>query len=251
MAPDVVNKPQDWSAWLLDNGGLPVAAKAPPVLAAPQNQSLQAQVMNILESTAHHMSKGSTKDGFFPHKYIKRGDEKKLATLNSITLPEYIWGVFAMIKDADVPSNIKPALLQHVDAIVEDCRDYEWPVVRRWSEEVFSLVAENRLPCGWHSTNKIELLRISMSKVAAARLGQHRESVSKQRSGPHNDNWRGGPPCHAFNSRDGCNQPSGHVVNGRRMQHVCAFCFFSNGSTFHHPEANCRNKTRGQVSHFQ
>lgn len=105
------------------------------------------------------MSKGMPKDGFFPHKYIKRGDEKSLMTLNSLTLPEHIWGIFAMIKDRAVPTSIKPALLQHIDEVVEDCRDYDWPTaVRRWSEEVFSLVAENRLPKGWLSTDKFNYL---------------------------------------------------------------------------------------------
>lgn len=113
-----------------------------------------------------------------------------------------------MIKDPEVPTSIKPALLQHVDEIVEDCREYEWQAVRRWSEEIFSLVAENRLPCGWHSASKIQLLRISLSNVPAAKLSHHRDN-SKQRSGP-SDGWKGGPPCHAFNARDGCNLPSGH-----------------------------------------
>lgn len=155
-----------------------------------------------------------------------------------------------MIKDTQVPNSIKPTLLQHVDEIVEDCRDYEWSAVRHWSEEVFSLVAENRLPCGWPSTNKIQLLRISLSKVPNEKLSNHQDVFPRPRAAAQQDNWKGGPPCHAFNACDGCNLPAGHLLNSRRMQHVCAFCFFTNGSTFHHPEVNCRNKNSSQNNHF-
>lgn len=44
-----------------------------------------------------------------------------------------------MLKDSSVANDIKPALLDHVEQICDDCREYNWnSAVRRWSEEMFS-----------------------------------------------------------------------------------------------------------------
>lgn len=174
-------KPDDWSAWILASGDLlPPAGTLPASIKEfPQDSQLQAQVKSIIESSATSLSKGMAKSGEFPFSYVKRGDEKKRATINTCSLPEHIWGIFAMIKDPAVPNDIKPALLQHMEEVVEDCREYEWPAVRRWSEEIFSLVAEGRLPGGWKATSKIQMLRITLSKVITAKLHNGKDFTGK------------------------------------------------------------------------
>lgn len=197
------------------------------------------------------MSKGTVKKGF-PYSYVRRGDEKKHATINSVTLGEHVWGILAMIKDKDVPDSIKPVLLEHLDEVAEDSMDYEWSAVRRWSEEIFSLVLEGRLPQGWFSTSKIQLLRMSIARTSTAKLsppsaGERTRSFANQ---GFPDNKKGAPPCVAYNSTEGCTFQQAHVVNGRRRQHICAYCFSASGATFYHSEQNCRNKNRDKAHHF-
>lgn len=263
--PDV-NKNKDWSTWLLaesdfatrsqpGSGFVPTSAKD-----VVYNEDLEAQAAQIYESTPAQISKGMIKTGFFPFKYVTRGPEKRKATMNSLSLAKHIWGIFSMIKDPTVPSGIKPALLNHVDQIVDDCRQYDWATaVRPWSEEVFALVAEGRPPHGWASTDEIRFLRITMSRVSTARLQAPRE-VQAPRDHHHKpktvsatstsaDITKGGPPCPDFNSNSGCSLPSGHLAHGKKMIHICSFCLMNAAATFPHSEAVCRNKAPA-TAHF-
>lgn len=251
-----VNNSEAWSTRVLEAGASGALASSSRPISTKEAVSLdvQAQVKDILESTASHLSKGTSKPHNFPYEYIVRGD-RKVAAPNSVTLAEHIWGILAMIKDPAVNSAIKPALLDHLDEVAEDCRDYDWATaVRKWSEEVFALVAEKRMPRGWFSTDKIQLLRVSLSKVSTARLATAKDQVNQKSQGSTgataNDYWKAGPPCKAFNSKDGCDLQAGHLVNGRRVQHVCAYCFVSAAATFPHSEQSCRNKFRDRNHHF-
>lgn len=156
-----------------------------------------------------------------------------------------------MIHDPCVTEKTKPALLHHIQEVAED---YDWATaVRPWSEEIFSLVAENRLPEGWLDVGKIQLLRMSISRTSTAKFGAQKDYKSRQsQSGTHQngDNWKGGLPCLPYNSAEGCSLPSGHTIAGRRMQHICANCFHATGATYPHPEVNCRNKNRNRPHHF-
>lgn len=134
------------------------------------------QVQQIIATASHQLSQGVGKQGFFPHKYISRGPEWRRATLNSLSTQEHATGIFLMIDDARVPKKIKPHLLNHVQEVLDDACHYDWPnAVRRWSEEVFSAIAENRLKEGWEAHNTIQMMRMSPSRAYSARLGFTKE----------------------------------------------------------------------------
>lgn len=84
-----------------------------------------------------------------------------------------------MIDDPEVDPAIKPNLITHMKEVAEDCCDFELSTnVRRWSEEVFDLVAQRRLPEGWNSSDRIQNLRTGMSRAEGARLYSHREPTT-------------------------------------------------------------------------
>lgn len=145
--------------------------------------------------------------------------------------------------------------------MIEDSCDFEWDSVRRWSEEVFTLIAENRLPGGWSATSRIQMLRMTISRSLLHRAYPPRDNTQR-------DNWRqhpiqqyaqqqtqsveapkNGPPCTAYNGPSGCPLPAGHVVNGRKVQHVCTFCLYNSCAAYTHPEFQCRNKNRYPPPH--
>lgn len=130
---------------------------------------------------------------------------------------------------------------------------FQWPAVRRWSEETFSLIAENRLPNGWYSSHRIQLLRVSMSRIDNAKINFDTDISAQRRQPPlvqQTDALKGGPPCPAFNSQSGCNQQSGHIVGGRRMLHICSYCLVQCSTGYQHSEATCRNKIKFGKTHF-
>lgn len=155
--------------------------------------SLEDQVRYIMEATPHQLTGKQPTGGFpFPYKYVTRGPEKRRLSFNTVTLAEHIWGIFRMLDDECTDPTIKPFLMAHMKEVAEDACEYKWSThVRRWSEEVFNMIAEKRLPEGWNSTARIQNLRTGMSRVDGARLppavsktvlikrnSQHRHSVS-------------------------------------------------------------------------
>lgn len=180
----------------------------------------------------------------------------KRPTVNSINLQEHLWGITRMIRDDTIPQHVKPYLYLHLEDVIEDACDYEWhSAVCPWSEECFGLVAEKRL--NWEDSARVQLLRMSMSRTSTARVAQNREQGNPQprpRQGyqqPSYDQLRGGPPCTDFNSDRGCQLQSGHMVAGRRMIHICAYCLTNTASLNTHPEVRCRTKQKHANYHFQ
>lgn len=217
--------------------------------------AIDAQVRHIMEATPHQLT-GNIPSGVFPFKKVTRGPEKKKLSFNTVTLAEHMFGMFRILEDSNINPAIKPDIFQHMKEVAEDACEFEWQgYVRRWSEEVFSLMAEGRLPNGWAETAKIQNLRTGMSRVDSARLAIQKEgAISKKQASyaqTHNSEvMRGGPPCQAFNTDQGCSLPSGHVSGGKKQIHVCSYCLLNNAAAHPHSEAVCRNKQRRSTSHF-
>lgn len=207
---------------------------------------IDAQVRHIMENTPHQL-KSTVPVGKFTYKYVTCGPEKKKLGFNSVTLAEHVFGIFCMIDDPEVDPSIKPHLITHMKEVAQDACEFEWSTnIRRWSEEVFDLVAERRLPDGRNSTARIQNLRTGMSRAEGARLPAQKESYNRRynNSNSQPDNLRGGPPCKDFNSNAGCLLQSGHMLHGRRQIHVCAYCLVNNAAAHPHPKAYCLTKQK-------
>lgn len=223
----------------------------------PNDPSLEAQVQQVLINTASHLAKGNQNTGFYPHRYVVRGPEKKKMGLNSLTILEYLHGILKMIKDPAVQSTSKPYIYAHLEEVVEDAQAYDWATaVWPWSEEIFSLINDGALPEGWASQQKIQMLRMTMSRASTARLSapptqSYPPQVKQRQNNNPVDNLKGGSPCIDFNSQHGCQLASGHIVNGHKVVHICAFYLWHSAATYPHPECYCRQRRRYNTgNHF-
>lgn len=115
--------------------------------------------------------------------------------------------------------------------------------------------------------NDIQMLRLTISRAATAKISTvaHKEvlplnalprrqaQLSQHGQNNQQEVLKGGPPCPAFNPNKGCTLNSGHVINGKKMVHVCSFCLFNTSAANTHSESQYRNKIRfGTASgHFQ
>ena len=218
--------------------------------------NIDDQVRSILETTAHHLvAKG--KKGIYPHNHVFKGPKKEKSSLGELSLAEHAWGIMRIIESDKTPADIKPHLVTHLDEVLEDARDFSWPNVRRWSEEIFALVAESRLKGGWANDNRIQMLRMSMSRVAphtsaGAISGQSKSQSSAGRPHPQSatttTELKGGPPCKEYNAGN-CTLQSGHIVDSFRRPHICSYCLTQLSSIHQHPEKECRIKARQVSTH--
>lgn len=263
MAPVLVDKNKGMNQWLINQ-----AAALQPTFSSAQlptsvrdfhdDDDLDSRVQALLATSASNIARGNpTRPGLFPFKYVFRGEDSKKVTMNSLSISDHCWAIFRMIRDESVPADIKPYLLTHVEQVLEDTREYSWHnAVRPWSNQVFSRVAEGRFAHGWASTHEIQLLRISISQTSTAKLANttndHQGTGRQHQLAQANDQMRGGPPCMSYNSQRGCQLPSGHIVNGQKLVHICAYCLFNASATRQHPEFFCRNKQRANIAgnHF-
>lgn len=256
-----------WTAWSTAHEGRDAYFRRAPLPTSTHDLSYDAavdsQVRQLLANSVHNLGKGNSPPYDFPYKYILRGPEKIKATINSVTLPEHLWGIFRMIHDPKTNPDVKPCLMVHVEQIVEDAREYDWDLgVRRWSEEVFSRISEGRLLKGWQSIDEIQRMRmiLAQSKPILARSvpyvqNQQRDNFTKRQPAQtqsQTEILKGGPPCPDYNSATGCTLRSGHIKDGKRLVHVCAFCLLNTSAANTHPEVYCRNKIRltGAPHHF-
>lgn len=256
-ASGINNNNPTWEAWMSTNR--PIASYQSAAAAAPFNTKaaydavIDAQVRQIMENTPHQL-KGNMPHGKFPFNYVTRGPEKKKLSFNTLTLAEHIYGIFCMIDDPGVDPAVKPHLIAHMREVAEDSCNFEWSTnVRRWSEEVFDLVAENRLPQGWNTTARIQNLHTGMSMAEGARLYTQRDPATTRRQFNPNhqaDNLRGGLPCRDYNSPTGCQLQSGHMLQGKRQIHVCSYCLPNTATAHPHSEAHCRTKNKHGAHHF-
>lgn len=264
LRPDPLDTPLAMNTWMLESAGFNNAPK--PLASYPMStrdlawdDDLDRRATATLAATLPTIAKGNVnKPGIFPFKYVYRGADMKRATVNSVTLAEHLWGIFQIIRDGVVDNEIKPFLLIHMEQILEDSREYEWAsAVRPWSEDIFSRVADGRLVKGWSETHDIQNLRMKISQASTAKLAAPREQTQQpQQAQKHQfpnmyDHLRGGPPCVNYNSAKGCLLPSGHMANGKKLVHICAFCLFNSSAARPHSEYYCRNKQRQpQQTHF-
>lgn len=259
--PITKDKNTDMNQWIIGRA-FPTKPAAPgsqlPMSAREfgEQTDLDRKVQTIIANSATNISRGKDRQGLFPYKYVFRGEELKMATMNSLSVADHCWAIFRMVRDDAVSPHIKPHLVTHIEQVLEDARMYNWvSAVRPWSNEVFSRVAEGRLSEGWASYNEIQLLRIAISQASIAKLTPSQQDGQQgfRSTQPSfsNDQLRGGPPCVNFNSQKGCSLPSGHIVNGQKLTHICAYCLFNAAVARPHSEFYCRNKQRQPTTtHF-
>ena len=217
---------------------------------AEADPDIDDQVRTILESTVGHLAVKGKKKGF-PHTYVYRGDKKERTNLGELNISEYCWGLMRVIEDQSLPAEDKPFLVAHLDAILEDSREFPWKNVRRWSEEIFSLVSEKRIKGGWSNENRIEMLRMSISRRygqgpsnSQASLDETKKgSQTAKTSGQPQEHLRGGPPCKDFNNTS-CSLQSCHMVDSVRRPHICNYCLINLSSIHTHAEKECRIKQK-------
>lgn len=262
LTPNVnINNPATWMLPRAVNNPVPTATAGNFPLSSHEfeyDQDLESRVNHILAATAHQFSANNGKPGIFPHRFVSRGPDRRRPAFNTLSLSEYVWGITRIIRDAKVPSDIKPLLYNHIEDIMEDACQFEWAsAVRPWSEEIFTRVAEDRLT--WDNRPEIQLLRMSMARNPAAKIviapentpcqqqyynQQPRQPFANNPNANANDIMKGGPPCEMYNSQQGCTLQSGHFIRGKRMIHVCRYCLFNTSAAHPHPETACRNRVR-------
>ena len=200
-----------------------------------------------------------------PHRYVLRGNRTGKVGLDQSSFPEYVAAMCRMLKDKAMPTSWLVPLQEHLHQLAIMGCTYDWPICRTWSENVFLMIADGRLPYGWDDQYAIKDVQRDATliayeqKVRRATKNGHNENYGRTNATtgsttarsdrpdyarPSYDKDLEGKPCHAWNRGDDCGNNASHGSLPDRSAHICAWCVNKYAKANPHKERDCQNKRR-------
>ena len=233
-----------------------------PVGLPTDNQDLDNTdaINDLLMAAGTALGRKRGKAIFTPHKYVIRGDKMEKVGLGDATFPEYVAALCRMDKDPAVPQAWKEPMRDHLHQMATMASSWEWETCRLWSEQVFTMIDDGRLPHAWDDRYAIKDVQRDACAVGI-RIGstgktqyhakpyvQQTHSVSHQ-GGAHEhrqdyNRETDGKPCNAWNWGNECGFTASHGQHPERRLHICAWCANKYQRTNMHQERVCGNKKR-------
>ena len=200
-----------------------------------------------------------------PHRYVIRGNKGEKISMEEATWAEYFAALSRMVKDRKLPPSWKEHLYEHIHQLATMATVWDWPTCRQWSEAVFTMISDGRLPSGWEDKYAIKdvqrdscllgtrasVKQVSKQGVAESNIRQNEYSAGSSAGGRQKDFIRreynkdsDGAPCRQWNWGNDCGFATSHGMQPERRCHLCAWCALKYGKANVHPEKACQNKRR-------
>ena len=123
--------------------------------------------------------------------------------------------------------------LEHLQQVVEDASNRDWPSVRCWSQATFDAV--ERGAASWEDRQAIQVDRVHHAVMAVrTQPNSHPQPVDRRDI-----------PCRDFNSHSGCHNQKSHPGRTVNFIHVCSMCFQA-GDRHPHPSHSCPRRQSQQ-----
>ena len=209
-----------------------------------------------------------------PNTYITRGDNCHKIGLGEATWPEYFVALKRLAADPELPPHWLPYLYQHEEDLATMALVWDWATCRRWSERVFQMINDSRLPLGWGDRAAIKDVQRDIC-AAGTRANQHIKQLHSNRpdfqrsqstyvpssssnmsasqqpvSTVVNSNKEeynketDGKPCFKWNWGNSCGYAGSHGELPDKHVHICAWCAYRFRRVLFHKEQDCNKKRR-------
>ena len=239
-----------------------VAAFQPPVVAAPPSADhskeveRQLQELQVLQSSdddedpeveapSQRGKSKSLKSGrtitslseikkriAWPHFYVKKGPDRKPAEYDGLTLPEFVHGFLAMLRQERSVGS--PHLWQKVSLLSDLMRDSEnfgWGAAHAFFGTIMEEFEQDNLT--WADSAQIAEKRCE--HLLTLKVQNANSSAPSKRV----------RYCGPF-QQGRCSFAKDHVTQKGLVAHICAHCFKSSGALFPHPEKECKKKAEAK-----
>ena len=204
------------------------------------------------KSTTASRKKGIPHDYVFPYELVDRGEAAHVVKKADATREEYVLGLKRLESHPNFPSHALKALSKHQIQVAQDNCQLPWPVVRRYSEEIFSRIADGRLAAGWHDEAQINAVRLEVIAMAKFNSSDASASDNKPQNRSHQDPKNPfdketmGAPCLVWNrDPDKCEKAKrgeSHGSGNQKYAHICGFCAYVRKVVAPHAEQKCYSK---------
>ena len=231
----------------------PMTRRRRPPIATDSNAATTAEeavrlIIAAADGKATKRKKGIPTNYIFPYDLVERGEDAKTVKKGEATQEEYTLGLKRLETEDGFPEHALQALSNHQEWVAHDNCNLSWPVVRMYSEEIFTRIADGRLPRGWMDEAAINAVRVEVIATTAHNPIQGRQQSSRQTSsvGTAYDKATHGAPCPAWNrGADRCTKAEkglSHGSGAQRMAHICGYCANVRHVVTNHTEAACYSK---------
>ena len=214
-------------------------------------------------STGSDSRKGTSP--LLPHLFVIRGSKREKIAVGDANMPEYFAALFKMVKSEEVPSSWTDHLYEHMHNIAVMACEWDWHTCRLWSEKVFDMIDDGRLPHAWADHYAVKDIQRDAYAVGN-RVNQQKRSNNNTRSAQSNstnsynnshatssgshdsrqdfNRETDGKPCNPWNWGNDCGNSASHGEGQERKVHVCAWCANKYRRANVHKEKDCLNKKR-------
>lgn len=237
--------------------------EGPITLDARDDESTEA-VNKLLEAAGSAITKKKGNAIFAPHRYVIRGNKNERIGMEEATWPEYFAALCRMTKDRKLTTAWTEHVADHMHQLATMACTWDWHTCRQWSETVFIMIADGRLPAAWSDRYAIKDVQRDICAVgtrleklkpatkttkrtetsnAAATTNNYEPKAPGEYTKPEYNKEVDGKPCHDWNWGD-CSFATSHGLQPDRHCHLCAWCAQTYKRANVHPEKACLNKKR-------
>ena len=215
------------------------------MIQAQVDQRLRDLVDENKSGTKIKSLRGGSVDVIVPHRvkwpqeYVLSGTKKERVQYDNLSVTQWVAGFCRIMKEESNVEN-KEHMLDYLIQLLEDANDFSWDVAKA-SHAVLLCRMEQGDVQNYMQDDKID--RIRRAKAQRHMGG----SSSNQNSKFQNQKPTRVTPCLYFN-KGSCTHTKSDDTKVILYKHICATCYTTSGRTFPHPETECRNKTKRNLS---
>ena len=175
----------------------------------------------------------------WPQEYVLAGEKKERVQYDHLSIPQWVAGFCRIMREENDLEN-KNSMLDYLIALFEDVQDFSWDSARA-SHAILLCRMEQGEVKNYTETGKIDRIR-------RANAQRHPAPPSALASGKkQNQKTKKSMPCTYYN-QGSCSFNRTHDTKGVTYKHICSACFATGGKVYTHPENECRNKNRKNLS---
>ena len=164
---------------------------------SPRETAVEAVrlIVAAADGKGNQRKKGISVKYLFPFDLVERCDEGKAIKKGDASREEYTLGLKRLETQPGFSSSAINALLRHQEMVAQDNCSLAWATVRRYSEEIFTQVADGRLPRGWWDEEAINAVRVEMIAMAC---NAPPPAIPAPAAAPADQRWQRAPDRGAF-----------------------------------------------------
>ena len=165
----------------------------------------------------------------WPHLYVYKGQNRKPAAYEDLTLAEFSYGVLCQITSKKTGKKTKEHLLLHLKDLLEDTMEYGFDGPKSFHAALLTEFEQDRM--SWGDEHTIQRMRMQYSQKTT-RYNPNKRAVEE-------NDLKDRRICSAY-SNGYCKEDRAHKsAGGMLLHHICAKCYNSKGLFRRHSQSQC------------